>query len=210
MTMWTKIPEGWQIFIASCIFGLFVLIVTLSWPLIKDKFWGKHPDTFIYVIGQEKSYSISQLKKQAPVRSKITMHPVIFPEGVSTLKAPDIPLKLINWGYPPNSKLYTVVVHNKGEGIDKNIKIDIDFNQNLIIHSKVSHEERVSLIEGGNPTSSFTVIKIAELLPSERQDIEILVSGKNIRSVEAWSEKLQKISNIFIFDMIIEPDKNYK
>jgi hypothetical protein len=170
---------------------------------------GKHPDTYIYLIGQEHSYTINQLRTVAPVRSKIRLVPLKFPEGVSSVSNNEIPLKFSDWTYPKNTKLYTVAAHNKGDGIDRNIKIDIDFTPNSIKSVKMNHKERVSLIQGGKPTGTRAVFKIKELLPNEIQDIEILIGGKKIKSFTAWSENQQNIENVFIIDVVIEPDREF-
>ncbi len=201
--------EGWKIFIASASFGLLILIVTLGWPYVKSKIWAKHPNTYVYLLGQENSYSIKQLKEEAPIRSKITLRPLKFPKGVSSLRNPDVPLKFFKWSYPENTKLYTITVHNRGDGVDRSVKIDIDFGRNPIKETKIDCEERVSLIQGGKPTGTRAVFKIRELLPNERQNIEILIEGKKVNSINAWSEKQQNIENVFIFDLIITPDTEF-
>ena len=85
---------------------------------------------------------------------------------------------------------------------DRPIKISTDFYPNLIANVKISKEERMNIIEGGNPSASGVVLRVPELLPNEKQDCEILVNGNSLRKFEAWSEKRQKISKIFIFDII--------
>lgn len=203
-----KLTQGWKIFFASSTVVLLALVVTLAWPHIEDTIWGKHADSYVFLIGQEHSYTIDQLKELAPIRARIGLVPVRFPEGVSSVSEPWIPVKLFDWSYPEGTKLYTIVAHNRGDGIDRNIKIKVDFTPNLIKSVKINHKERVSLIEGGE-SGSFAVLKINELLPDERQDIELLIGGKDIKSVEAWSENLQNIKKVFILDLVIEPDRDF-
>lgn len=200
---------AWKIFCATTIVALVLLVITLSWPKISDEIWGRHPDTYIYAFGQEHSYTLDQLKTVAPVRSKISLVPIKTPENASN-SGTEIPLKFSNWTFQENEKLYTITAHNKGDGVDRNIKIDIDFTPNSIKFVKINHENRVSLIQGGKPTGTRAVFKIDELLPNEIQDIEILIEGKNVKSLTAWSEKEENMGNIFIIDVIIEPDVNYR
>ena len=200
--MWSEIPQGWQIFIATCIFVILISVIKLIWTRLKRKFSEKRPLTYVYLFGQDKSLSLSHMKKQNPLRHKIKLHPVRFPQGESKTTDPPVPLKCFNWKYPKNAKLYTIVVQNKGDGTDKNIKISTDFYPNLIANVKISKEERMNIIEGGNPSASGVVLRVPELLPNEKQDCEILVNGNSLRKFEAWSEKRQKISKIFIFDII--------
>ena len=207
--MMRKITEGWKIFILGVVFSLFSwLFIELIFPYIKDKFLERHPNTYIYTIGQEYSYTIDQLKTTAPIRSIICLRPVKFPQGITSVSNSDIPIKFFNWTYPKNTKLYTITAQNKGEGIDKNIKIDIDFTPFLIKSIKIHHEKRVSLIQGGEPEFR-AVFKIEELLPGENQDIEILLKGKKIKSLDAWSELEQNLKYIFIIDLSIEPDTTF-
>lgn len=204
-----KMETAWKIFIATTIVALVILAFTLSWPRISDKIWGRHPDTYVYAFGQEHSYTIDQLKAVAPIRSKISLVPIKVPEDASG-SGTEVPLKFSNWTYQENEKLYTITVHNKGDGIDRNIKIDIDFTPNSIKQLKINNENRVSLIQGGKPAGTRAVLKIDELLPNEIQDVEILIEGKNVKSLTAWSEREQDIENIFIIDVIIEPDVTYR
>ena len=58
-------------------------------------------------------------------------------------------------------------------------------------------------------TGTYAVYEIDELLPNEVQDIKILIKGKGIKSFTAWSENQRNIKNIFIYDVIVEPDRNF-
>ena len=193
------------------IIGILVVIIIgiLSWPRIQDKLWGKHSDTYVCVYGMEHSYTINQLKAQAPIRSKFTIHPIRFPEGVSSVQGDEIPLKFFNWTYSDNEKLYTVTAHNKGDGVARRTKVAISFAPNLIRFVKIRNEGRVKIVQGGKPTGTRVTFEIAELLPGEMQDFEILVDGKNIKSFDVWSESEGAVKNVFIFDIIIEPDKDF-
>lgn len=193
--------------ISAAIIAFVVLFISLAWPYIQDKIWGKHPNTHIYCWGMEHSYSLGYLRAKAPIRSKITIHPIQSPEGVSSIPSSKMPLKLFNWAYSKNEKLYTITAHNQGDGIARNIKVDIDFTPSSISSLKINNEERVKLIQGGKPTGTRAIFKIDELLPDEIQDIEILVTGKTMKSLDAWSESQGEIKNIFILDIFIEPDK---
>ena len=209
MTINKILPENWKIFIATTIVAIILLGITLGWPHIQDRIWGKHSDTYIVVFGMDKSYNLNQLKEQAPVRSKIKMTAIQFPEGVSSLPNTQTPVSFFEWEYAENQKLYTITADNRGEGIANNIKIDIDFTPNSIEFVKINHEDRVKIIQGGE-TGTRVVFKIDELLPEEVQDIKILITGKNIKSIDAWSESKGNIKNIYIMDLEIEPDKEFR
>jgi len=83
--------------------------------------------------------------------------------------------------------------------------IKINFNESRIRSVKISNEDRMRILEGGK-TGSFIVLEIDELLPEERQNVQILVKGKSVPSLSAWSQSNHHIENIFIMDLIIEPD----
>lgn len=204
---WKDLPEGWKIFIV----GIIVTLLFSIWPNIKDLIFSRSPDTYVYLYGLEHSFSIKKLKSLAPIRSKITVHPIKFPKGITDVSNNDVPLKFFNWKYSKNTKLYNIVVHNKGDGIDKNIKIDINFSPSTYIKSiNPYNEKRIELIQGGKPTGSRAVFEIEKLLPNERQNIEILVQGNNVKKFTAWSEIKGDILNIYIMDIFIEPDPEYK
>ena len=109
-----KLTEGWKIFLAGVIMTVFL---TLFIPWLIDWISGNHPNTHVYLIGQDHSYTIAQLKEKAPVRSKITIHPIKFPNGISSLEVPWIPINFFNWEYSKEEKLYTVTAQNRGEMI---------------------------------------------------------------------------------------------
>lgn len=188
---------------------LATIFAILGWPYIQDKIWAKHPLTYVYCYGMEHSYTIDQLKEEAPIRSKITIVPIQFPEGVSSVQDNEIPIRLFNWTYSDDEKLYIITAHNKGDGIARRLKIDIDFTPTSIRSLEINNDERVKVIQGGEPTATRVVFEIDELLPDELQDVQILVSGNSIKSVNVWSESEATVKNIFIFDIRIEPDKDF-
>lgn len=205
--------EGWKIALFTIGVAIISLIIGLFWPQIYSILWGKHPDTNVFIVGHEHSYWIEELKEEAPKRAKITIKPIKFPKGISNIENVDMPLVLRKWDFPKNVKLLYIVAQNKGEGVDKNITIDIIFplNKTSIISSEVvNNKENVQIIQGGNKNSTRVIYKISELLPNTRQSIELFIKGKELDEVKVWSGKEEKeIKKVFIFDIIIEPDKNY-
>ena len=189
--MGKSLSEGWKIFIAGV---LFTLIITHVLPYTKNTLWSEHPKTYIYFYGMENSHPIKQ--------GKISLVPIRFPKGVSPAPDSEIPIKFFNWTYSKEEKLYTIVAHNKGDGVARDIKIDIDFTPNSIKFIKISNENRVKTIQGGKVTGTSVVFEIDELLPTERQDVEILIKGKNITSFDAWSETEGPIDNVYILDIL--------
>lgn len=205
--------EGWKIALFTVCVAIISLIIGLFWPQIYSILWGKHSDTNVFIVGYEHSYWIEELKKEAPKRAKITIKPIKFPKGISNIENVDVPLILRKWDFPKNVKLLYIVALNKGEGVDKNITIDISFplNKTSIISSGVvNNKENVQIIQGGNKNSTRVIYKISELFPNTRQSIELFIKGKELDEVKVWSGKETKeIKKVFIFDIIIEPDKNY-
>lgn len=205
--------EGWRIAFFTVVIAIISLIIGLFWPQIYSLLWGKHSDTNVFIAGYEHSYWIEELKKEAPKRAKITIKPIKFPEGISNIENFDVGLVLRKWDFPKNVKLLYIYAINKGEGVDKNITIDIIFplNKTSIISSEVvNNKENVQIIQGGNKNSTRVIYKISELLPNTRQSIELFIKGKELDEVKVWSGKEAKeIKKVFIFDIIIEPDKNY-
>lgn len=198
----------WKICFYSVITAFIILAITLSWPYISDEIWGKPPDTCINAFGIEYSCTIDELREESPIRAKWSVVPIKVPEGVSNVNCQTPILIFFNYPYSENETLYIITAQNKGEGIDRNIKIDISFFPNAIKSVEIRRENRVSLIQGG-VTGTYAVFEIDELLPNEVQDIKILIKGKGIKSFTAWSENQRNIKNIFIYDVIVEPDRNF-
>jgi hypothetical protein len=197
--------------VAACL-GIAVAIIfgVLNLPPVKDKLWVRHPDIYVCAYGMDNSsYTFDQLSGQGPMRYKITIIPIQFPEGVSSIENIDVPLWFFNWTYSDDEKLYIVTAQNKGDGVARNTEIDIDFAPNSIASVNITNEERVRIIQGGEPTGTRAVFEIPELLPRERQHVEILIQGKSIKSLDAWSESEGTIKNVFIQDIVIEPDNDF-
>lgn len=192
---WYKDPK----IIIPSLLMILLFIGGLSWPYIQDELWGMHPDTYICVIGMDDSSAFFPSNDY-----KLTLKPIKFPSGVSTLDNLWIPVQLYNWTYSKNAKYYSLLVHNRGDGTAKNVKIKIDFDLIDSIKSvEISHEDRIEIIEGGI-TGSYIVFRIPELLPDEKQNIEILINHKNFESIKVWSETEGDVKNIYIFDIIVE------
>lgn len=195
--------EAWIILVVTLIVGYFVA------PYIKNKFFTKHPDTYVSLYGLNKSYSLPELRSISPKRSKITIRPIRLPKGTTEVSQVWVPVKLFSWKFPENHKLYSIVAHNKGGALDRNIKISIRFFPDSSIETvEIRQSNRVDTIEGGQRGSNFAVFKINELLPDEKQEIVLLTKGNNLESIDSWSQEKRQITNILIYDLIIEPDKD--
>lgn len=188
-----RLSENWKIFILSTIVLIIVLGITLSWPYIQNELWGKHPDTHIVVVGMDES---------PPPFTNITMKSIKYPSGVSNIDL-WMPYRMFNWTYSNNSKYYMVVPQNKGDGTAKNVKIKINFNFASIQSINIHYDNRIKII-GGGITGSFVEFLIPELLPNERQEIDLMVNNKNFESISVWSEMEGDIKNIYIYDMVVE------
>lgn len=202
-----KLSKGHKTFISGLSVGLIILALTLTWPYIGDTLWGKHSNTYVFAWGMNNSYTPDQLKEQAPIRAKINVNAISFPAGVSSVPG-DMPLKLFNWTFSPGEKIYTLTAQNQGDGIARNVILDIDFTPNLISRITINNVNRMETIRGGE-NGSRAVFEIKELTPGEVQDVEILVHGNLIKSFNSWSETDGEIKNIYIFDISVEPDTNF-
>jgi len=198
------LSENWKIFIAASILTVIILLINLSWPYIQDEIWGKHPDTYVCIYGMNNSYGVISQNNY-----KITLNPIVFPTGVSN-NIRWIPLEMFHWNYSENSKYYKVYVTNRGDDTARNLKLKLNFHRsNTMKNVEIPHEDRITIIEGGT-TGSFIVFLVPELLPGERQIINILTNHENTPTIEVWSETEGDIKNIFVFDMVIEQNNNSK
>lgn len=169
----------------------------------------RQPDTFVVVYGMEHSYSIDDLREQGAITYKATISAVQVPGGFLSVEDAAVPMWFFEWTYSDDEKVYIVTADNKGDGVGKNTKIDIDFAPNSISFVKIDNEERVKIISGGKPGGSRVVFEIDELLAGEEQYVEILVVGKSVRSIDVWSESEGTIENVSILDVVIEPDVDF-
>lgn len=136
---------------------------------------------------------------------RISYYPINYGQFIPDVR---VPLKLFNWSYPETDKLYTITLHNRGNAVANNIRLEIEFFPNIIRYVEINHDDRMQIIEGGKPSGSRVVFRVPELLPNELQDAEILLKDKNITSSNAWEETEGEIKNIFITDMSIEFEKS--
>lgn len=117
-------------------------ITYINHPINETFTSNDNPDVIILVVGQEHSYYFDQLQKVSPNKALIKIEPIKFPDGENQLPAIELPLKFFNWAHPSNYKLFTIAVNNRGKGIGKNVKVDIDFTpciiQNIEINGSVS------------------------------------------------------------------------
>ncbi|MDD1678517.1 MAG: hypothetical protein LUO93_04955 [Methanomicrobiales archaeon] len=119
-----RLSENWKIFIASSFVAIVVLMLTLSW------------------------LTIQQLEEVVPYRSRIQIDTVKMLEGISPPEEKEVPLSLVNWTYPEGYKQYTIVTENRGIGIAKKIRIDIDFTPN-IIGEIIENNDLITIKRGG-------------------------------------------------------------
>lgn len=169
----------------------------------------RQPDTYVVVYGMEHSYSIEELREQGAITYRATISAVQVPGGFLSVEDAAVPMWFFEWTYSDDEKLYIVTADNKGHGVGRNTKIDIDFAPNSISFVKIDNEERVKIISGGKPGGSRVVFEIDELLAGEDQYVEILVVGKSVRSIDVWSESEGSIENVSILDVVIEPGVDF-
>lgn len=147
------LPIEAQIAIISILIAIIFSI--LGWPYIQDRLFGKYPDTDVRLYGMNQSYNIGQLEEQTFIRSIITLVPIQSPQGVSSLQDAQVPpMFLFSWTYPDDEKLYVMTAYNKGDGIARKLKVDIDFTPNSIVSVNITNEQRVKIIERGQPTGT--------------------------------------------------------
>jgi hypothetical protein len=155
----------------------------------------------------DKSYTIDELKQLSPLRTKLTLIPIQTPEGISEIRDSSVPLPLFHWDYLPNERFYIITAQNKGEGIARKIKIDIDFTPNAIKSLDIDNKDRLKILQGGQPSSTRVLLIIDELLPDEVQSVKILIAGKEYKSISGWEESEGIVKNICVFDVAFELNK---
>ena len=107
---------------------------------------------------------------------------------------------------PPGACLITINCQNLGTGLDQNIKIDLSFRGKSAIRSvNILNPQRLHLIEGGTPKSSFASFTIPSLLPREKQDIRIIANYHCAFDITLWSQRSGKSPDVFIYDVVFHP-----
>jgi hypothetical protein len=157
----------------------------------------ERPDTYIFLYGQEYAYPPG-------VNLKITLKPIKFPEGMSSVSDPDVPVRSFQWAYPEGTKLYTLVASNRGNMTDRNVKIEVDFDPNSTSIQSIDMDTEVQLLDGGKVGASYAIFKIGELLPDVRQGVRIVTSGNDVKSLTGWSEITKDLEKIFIIDILFQ------
>lgn len=89
---------------------------------------------------------------------KVSLSPVEVPKGVTDLRGPDIPIGLFSRKLPSGSKLFTISIRNRGNGTDRNVKVDVNLGQGGLQKLDIDNPERLSCIQGGKPTGSRAVL----------------------------------------------------
>ena len=194
-----------------------IAMVALTWGTIsfvqnqraREALSERQPDTYVVAYGMEHSYTIDELREQGAITYRATITAVQVPGGFLSVEDAAVPMWFFEWTYSDDEKLYIVTADNKGAGVGRNTKVDIDFAPSSISFVKIDNEERVKIISGGKPAGTRVVFEIDELLPGEEQYVEILVVGKSVRSIDVWSESEGTIENVSILDVLIEPDTDF-
>ena len=158
-------------------------------------------DTHIYLVGQEESYTRDEIGAAMAFHYET----IEIPEGVSEIPNVHFPLRLFEWNYSDETKFYTLVVHNKGNATDANVKIDIYFDPNStrIESINIDKENRVELIDGGIG-GSYAEFIVNELVPDEDQDITLVTKGKELQYLRGWSENHRNIKMIYIMELVFD------
>lgn len=100
---------------------------------------------------------------------------------------------------------YGMIVQNLGRGRDEKINIRIVLESPSLIRSvRIHNPVRVKLIAKEEKSAAFG---IERLDPGEWQFIDLKIAGRGDYSVSGWSEKLEKISQIYKVDMEIGPEE---
>jgi hypothetical protein len=190
--------------VISIICATLLIITFVQAQRDREEISERQPDTYVVVYGMEHSYSIDELREEGGITYTATISAVQVPGGFLSVEAA-LPMWFFEWTYSDDEELYIVTADNKGHGVGRNTKIDIDFAPDSISFVRIDNEERVKIISGGKPGGSGVVFEIDELLAGERQYVEILVVGKSVRSIDVWSESEGSIENVSIVDVVIEP-----
>jgi hypothetical protein len=190
-----------------------IAMVGLTWGTIqfvqnqraREALSERQPDTYVVAYGMEHSYSIDELREQGAITYRATISAVQVPGGFLSVEEAAAPIWFFEWTYSDDEKVYIVTVDNRGAGIGRKTKVDIDFGASSISSVKIDNEERVKIISGGKPGGNRVVFEIDELLPGEEQYVEMVVVGKSVKSIDVWSESEGTIDNVSIVDVSIGP-----
>lgn len=167
-------------------------------------FLDKAPDVHIWVYGYEHSYTLHQLGYPNLGMLEITFLPVRFPNGVDTID-PSVTLMGVNWQRQgmEGKKMFVVAAENRGEGVARNVKIDVEVTPYLVDTVTINKPNRMEII-GGGYSGSYVTVLAKELTPGEKQYFEVTTAAKDLTSISAQTND-NHIDNIFIFDVLMTP-----
>lgn len=157
--------------------------------------------TFVVVTRQREAPAIDYtiLKPGESARKKITLHPISVPRQ---LIDPWVPVICDPKQVRPGVCLITVTCQNQGTGVDQNIKIDFRIDKKGMIHGVATDQpNRMEVISGGQPSSSYVSFAVRNLLPNEYQGARIWASDRAHFAVDLWSQNSGKSPEVFIYDV---------
>lgn len=200
-----SLSEGWTIFIVGSILTICILVITYRNSII-DKIKGNRPNVCLFAYTLDRTYSMEELKKLFPNHVKTQISCVKSPTK-EPIKDATVPFAIGVWNYSEKEDLLQIIIENMGTKIAKNIKIDLSFLKppnSAIKHITILQENRIKKILGGN--GSFVSFKLEELLPEERQEIDIVYSGEGLEDIQLWveNEKFNPEEKIWIFRISYE------
>lgn len=103
----------------------------------------------------------------------------------------------------PGLCLVTLTCQNQGTGVDENIKIDFRIEKKGMLHNVTSeYPNRMEVIQGGAPSSSYVSFAIRNLLPNEYQSASLLITDNVPFEAKLWSQNCGSSPEVFIFDVL--------
>lgn len=135
--------------------------------------------------------------------------PGYIPRQTVNLEPVDVPNDLrdvqfaIQYGpmreIPDGHFIVTTICQNQGTGIDKNVKVDIEFDSDAIVNHHIFDTDRIQRLNGGNKGSWSASFAIQNLLPGEYQGITVGAREEPFQ-VNIWSQNSTRQVSVFRFD----------
>lgn len=140
--------------------------------------------------------------------SKIRIHPLQYPSDTEKFPLGEniFPLKK-DWTLSDNEERYSLLVKNNGKKSVSNIIVHVD-SMPFIIKKIALNNHVVNILRGGE-NSTWVYFEISNLHPGTSQQMTLLISGKKINKIDAWTET-QHFKKIYVYNYVIvtESDDN--
>jgi hypothetical protein len=201
--LWKKASNRQKDFVTHLTEGVILLVIVQTFiiPSIVYQL-SNHPLSYISVFAVD--YYHNKMGVSVPPSYSFTIYSSIRPifsrgDLDPSNKTPIFFMRNLS----SNERYYNILIHNSGNGIERNMLLDIDFSKvKALIETTEITSSRVE-VTNKDSLGQWINLKIPELMPNEQQEIGLVVYGKDLPQINVWSESSGAIKNLAIYRVIM-------